>query len=69
MKSRSTKIWFSLRFAFFEQEKVGSFFWGQYLDERVEKANVSIFVDKCTAMFFMGVFQGNAKKKIRKPAC
>jgi len=52
-----------LRFAFFEQEKVGSFFWGQYLDERVEKANVSIFVDKCTAMFFMGVFQGNATTK------
>ena len=69
MKSSSAKTWFSLRFAFFEQEKVGIFFGGQYLDERVEKANVSIFVDKCTAMFVMGVFQGNAKIKLRNSAC
>ena len=69
MKSRSTKIWFSLRFVFFEQEKVGSFFGGQYLDDRVEKAKVSIFVDKCAAMFRMGVFQGNAKIKLRNSAC
>ena len=56
VKSRSTKIWFSLRFAFFEQEKVGNFFLGQYLDDPVEKANVSIFVDKCITMFVIGAF-------------
>ena len=51
VKSRSTKNWFSLRFAFFEEEKVGNF-----LDDPVEKANISIFVDKCTTMFVIGVF-------------
>ena len=69
MKSRSTKIWFSSRFAFFEQEEVGRFFFGQYPDDGIEKTNVSIFVDECTVMFFIGVFQGNAKKKLRNLLC
>ena len=56
VKSRSTQILLYLRFAFFEEEKVGNFFWGQYLDDPVEKTNVSIFVDKCTTMFVIGVF-------------
>jgi len=69
VKSSSTKIWFSSRFALFGQKKVDQFFFGQYPDDRVEKANISIFVDQCTVMFFIGVFQGIAKKKIRKLAC
>ena len=69
MKSSSTKIWFSSRFAFFEQKKVDQIFFGQYPDDRVEKANISIFVDQCTVMFFIVVFQGNAQKKIRKLEC
>ena len=69
MKSWSTKNWFSSNFAFIEQEKVGQFFFGQYPDDRVEKEYISIFLDKCTAMFVMGVWQGNAKKNFQKSAC
>ena len=69
MKSRSTKIWLSSRFAFFEQEKFGQFFFGQYPDDRVEKEIVSILVDECTAMSVMGVWKGNVKKKLKKYAC
>ena len=69
MKSWSTKIWFSSCFAFFEHENVGLNFFGYYPDDRIEKEYVSIFVDKCTLMFVMGVWQGNAKLKLRKPPC
>ena len=48
---------------------VGQICCKQYPGDRVEKEKVSIFVDKCTVMFVMGVFQGNVKKKIRKSAC
>ena len=54
---------------FLNKERLVVFCWGQYLDDLVKKANVSIFVDKCTAMFVMGVFQGNAKIKLRNSAC
>ena len=63
MKSKSAKICFSSRFVFFEQEKVSNLFFWYYPEERLKKTNVSIFVDKCTVMFVMGVFQGNVKKK------
>ena len=66
MKSRSTKIWFSLCFAFFEQEKIGNFFFLQYQDGRVEEESVSICVYICTAIFVMGVFQGNVKENFRQ---
>ena len=36
---------------FFSKKRFVLFFGGQYLDDRVEKAKVSIFVDKCAAMF------------------
>ena len=45
---------------------VGKFFCKQYPGERVEKEKVSIFVDKCTVMLFMGVFQGNVKEIFQK---
>ena len=44
-------------------------FFGWYPDNWVIDEYVSIFVDKCTVKFIMGVFQGNAKLKIQKPAC
>ena len=56
-------------FCFFKQEDFGQIFLGQYPDDRVEKENVSIFVDKCTVMFVMDVFQGNVNIKIQKSAC
>ena len=64
-----TKIWFSSCFAFFEEGKVGRFFFWQYPNDRAEKENVSIFVDKCSVMFVIGVFQGNIKNKIQKSVC
>ena len=48
---------------------VGQIFCEQYPGDRVEKEKVSIFVDKCTVMLFMGVFQGNVKKIFRKSSC
>ena len=55
MKSRSTKIWFSPRFAFFEQERVDQKNFGQNPDDRIEKLYVSIFVDIHTVSFILGV--------------
>ena len=55
MKSRSTKIWFSSRFAFFEQERVDQKKIGQNPDDRIEKLYVSIFVDIHTVSFILGV--------------
>ena len=52
---------FSSYFAFIEHENVIINFFGQYPDNRVEKEYVLIFVGKCTVMFVMGVWQGNAK--------
>ena len=57
MKSRSTKIRFPLRFGLFQQEQFCQFFGGQHPDVHVEEKNISIFVDKRTAMFVLSVFQ------------
>ena len=48
---------------------VGQIVCKQFPGDRVEKEKVSIFVDKCTVMLFMGVFQGNVKKIFRKSTC
>ena len=50
---------------FFLSKKVDQTLFGQYPDDRIEKENISIFVDKFTTMFVIGVFQGNAKIKLR----
>ena len=57
MKSRSTKISFSMRFAFFEHKNVGIFFFRQDPDDRVEKEYISIYGDICTVIFVMGIFK------------
>ena len=63
--SWSTIIWFSLNFVFFLQENVGHSFFGQHPDNSVEHEYFSIFVDKCTVKFIIGVFQRNAKIKTK----